>query len=147
VDIRKSFDTISQKKLYDIVEKDVFQEEEYLILKYCSVIPIGGKAYPRYCKTVCLLGELPQFNDFAARESKKSKNAVIIDQVVYPVEETSMMLKLLRELIFNNLISVSNPYCQHYNIVGRVYILQAAHWNTSRISPISFVVQPFLCRS
>jgi hypothetical protein len=86
-------------------------------------VPSEGKLFTRYKRAVCLTGDLPQFVEFSKKESDRGRNCVYVDQVVYSTEEKEPLLNLLRELIFNNIVSDGTTFFRQHTGIPQGSIL------------------------
>lgn len=110
VDFKGCFDTIPHQKLLDIcMSRDLFRSESYIIYKFAEVDKFGKKRFSRFCV------EAPhfcQFSDLAAQlfnKRTKSHN-ILVDNVVYSVENRSELLKLLEKHITMNVVKIDGNY-------------------------------------
>eukprot|EP01117_Protostelium_nocturnum_P015975 TRINITY_DN6237_c0_g2_i2.p1 TRINITY_DN6237_c0_g2~~TRINITY_DN6237_c0_g2_i2.p1 ORF type:complete len:1261 (+),score=472.14 TRINITY_DN6237_c0_g2_i2:58-3840(+) len=115
VDMTRSFDSIQQNKLFQILEEKILpkEKEDYLIVKHASIKLKPGtqdEVTTFYHKSVKDPTDYPQFWEVAPLISKKGREEILIDQVVYPIETRITLLGLLRELIFNNMIKDGEGY-------------------------------------
>jgi len=123
LDIKNSFDTIVHDKLLERLDS-VISEEEYLIHKYSTLYPVGGKVrkkfhrnakrsgklFCRYFKhnTQLLKGEFKQFVHTASVLAQKLWNTVFCDRVVYPFVEKHRLMNQLRQHITNNMVKIGS---------------------------------------
>lgn len=105
VDISRSYDTIQQRKLFDLVEQ-LFQQDEYLVqqLKRTQIKSNSATTRHQYLVHGAGLGSFPQFAKQAATMAQSLRNAILSDVVNYDYEDTSALLQLLRQHIFHNVV-------------------------------------------
>lgn len=60
VDVRGAYDSIPHEKLIEIIEKKVFNEDEYMVVKFHVVRPYLGRIAIRYERQVMLVSEFQQ---------------------------------------------------------------------------------------
>ena len=135
IDIRHAFDTIDHDKLMAVME-GILQDDEYMMRRYASVVSAGGKARRRYNRHVCVAGveavhfvvgivrgcayrstcccstgDFAQFSEFAGNLSKEQlRDALLIDQVVYPFQERQELLSTLNDIVRNNIVRVGKRF-------------------------------------
>jgi telomerase reverse transcriptase len=108
LDIAKSYDTIKQKQLFEIVQH-VFSKEEYLIQKYTTT-ELKGRGVVTKSRTRIHDGPFPQFFDFASELASKLKNVILTDNVLYTEPSTTELLVLLKQHIFENIVKDGQKY-------------------------------------
>ncbi len=107
IDISKSYDTIKQHKLYSLVQQ-LFEQDEYLVqqLKRTQIKSNSASTRHQYIVHGAGLGSFPQFAKQAATMAQSLRNAILSDVVNYDYEETSSLLHLLHQHIFQNIVKV-----------------------------------------
>ncbi|KJE96616.1 hypothetical protein CAOG_06915 [Capsaspora owczarzaki ATCC 30864] len=110
LDIQSAFDTVNHDKLLAVMD-GVLQEDEYMMRRFVSVVSAGDKPRRRYNRRVCVAGDFAQFSEFASSVSKdEMKNALLIDQVVYPFQEKQELLDMLQDVVRNNIIRIGKRF-------------------------------------
>lgn len=134
VDVRCAFDSIDQGKLLEIIEKILFQGREsdadgYRIHRFAKVMPSavheaklsatghGTTAGPQLNGTKREFVRLARpdsehidFFDLASSLAVALHDVVFVDSVSYRYESTSLIFKLLRQHITENLIKVGKEF-------------------------------------
>lgn len=111
VDITAAFDTIRQKKLFEVI-KNVLQEDEYMIQRYALLYPSAGRVRREFVKKARPSGDYPQFQELASKLSETLSQAVLVDQVCYTYENVDDILALLDEHIFRNIVKIGKGFYQ-----------------------------------
>ncbi|KAF9419693.1 hypothetical protein BGZ94_009334 [Podila epigama] len=79
VDIRKSFDSIHQEKLMQVIN-EILQEDQYVLHKHTKVMPADGHITKRPIHKAMPVDQLPDFMDYAHTIANTSKHAVLVDK-------------------------------------------------------------------
>ncbi|KAJ3177957.1 hypothetical protein HDU85_005674 [Gaertneriomyces sp. JEL0708] len=115
LDIQACFDTIRPDLMMNII-KDVLCDEEYLVAKHSLAYPSMGRIKKRYVRTARPGWDWKQFSDFVDSVKEGVKGTVFVDQVVYNLEETQILMALLTSHIRHNLIKLGKRLYQQ--IIG-----------------------------
>ncbi|CCF51257.1 uncharacterized protein UHO2_00683 [Ustilago hordei] len=125
VDIRCAFDSIDQAKLLEIIERILSKSGEqsdaegYRIHRFAKVMPAfaGKNAAPTDAGTKREFVRLARpdcdhidFFDLASHLAVALHDVVFVDSVSYRYESTSLILKLLRQHITENLIKIGKEF-------------------------------------
>ncbi|KAG0320324.1 hypothetical protein BGZ99_004568 [Dissophora globulifera] len=109
VDIKKSFDSINQDKLLEIINKTL-QEDRYMIHRYSKVMPSNGQIMKRFLPKAVAPSEMPAFLDYARDQAAVSKHAVMIDKVLHSYEDKAAIVNLIREHINENIVKFGRNF-------------------------------------
>lgn len=119
LDIKTCYDSISPKRCFSIVE-NVFREAEYVFQRYSVVHPEPADKSVRveYIHKANALGNGRQFLQLSNELAKSKRSAVFTDNVVYRSEEKEQLTRILKDHIFNNVVSVGpgRSYLQRHGI-------------------------------
>ncbi|KAF9360598.1 hypothetical protein BGX26_008583, partial [Mortierella sp. AD094] len=106
VDIKKSFDSINQDKLLEIIDRTL-KEDKYMIHRYSKVLPSNGHIMKRFLPRAVASNEMGSFLDFAIDRAKISKHAVL---VVHTFESKSVIVNLIREHVNKNIVKFGKHF-------------------------------------
>lgn len=109
VDVKNCFDTIEQDKVLDIVSQ-VLAEDEYMLQKFCAVVPDLGRVGRKYHTRAVPAQDLQDFDEFASEWTRNKKHIVLIDGVTYQIKSQSQIRYLLNEHIKNHLIKIGKKF-------------------------------------
>ncbi|PRP89728.1 telomerase reverse transcriptase [Planoprotostelium fungivorum] len=111
MDITRSFDSIRQDKLFDIIEHEILKDDDYLIVKYAtSTLNHDNTSWKvKWNKAVTHPTDFPQFYELV-EQFQSNKEGVLTDQVIYPIEQKQDILNTIRELIFHNIVKDGESY-------------------------------------
>ena len=119
LDIKTCYDSISPTRCFSIVEK-VFKEAEYVFQRYSVVHPEPADKAIRvdYVQQANALGNERQFLHLSNDLAKSKRSAIFTDNVVYRSEEREKLISILKEHIFNNVVSLGpgRSYLQQHGI-------------------------------
>jgi len=107
VDIENCYDSINQKKLYDILTTVL--QGDYVIRRYVSVVEAGGRLRRTYHRDATSLADFqPSFVRFVKDrvEDRGAHNAFFVDQVLHAHEDAASLLRKLRSHLFHNVVKV-----------------------------------------
>lgn len=129
VDIRCAFDSIDQAKLLEIIERilrkgsENNQAEGYRIHRFAKVMPSSAKRAAPQTDAATNTGTKREFIrlarpdsdhidffDLASHLAVALHDVVFVDSVSYRYESTSLILKLLRQHITENLIKIGKDF-------------------------------------
>ena len=119
LDIKTCYDSISPTRCFSIVE-NVFKEAEYVFQRYSVVHPEPADKAIRveYVQQANALGNGRQFLQLSNDLAKSKRSAIFTDNVVYRSEEREKLISILKEHIFNNVVSLGpgRSYLQQHGI-------------------------------
>lgn len=132
VDIQSCFDTIPQKKLLQVIEK-IVTEDEYRIQRYAEIKPpphqqatIGvKKPMKKFLAKANLADEFQKFEDYAKTEvgSGKKKQTVFVDDVVHQFKGADALLDLLEEHVQQNILKIGKRFFRQKNGIPQGSVL------------------------
>jgi len=111
VDISNAFDTIQLDFLIEKILPELFQEDEYVILRYCATFSTHSKpVVTKYERVVC--NDPMEESHFLLlcrnKIANKFRTAIITDQVSRIVLARETILKVLRQRLMNNVVLFRN---------------------------------------
>jgi len=110
VDVRRAYDTIVQKKLFEVLEP-LLREDEYRIVKFVAIQSSpNGKLFRKFENKAFPAWDFPQFIEVARDYARVHSNVILADQVVYQHVSREDALALLEEHIFRNLIKMGKDF-------------------------------------
>ncbi|KAF9398345.1 hypothetical protein BGX21_007911 [Mortierella sp. AD011] len=111
VDIKKSFDSINQDKLLEIIDRTL-KEDKYMIHRHSKVLPSNGHIMKRFLPRAVAPDEVGSFIDFAIDQAKISKHAVLVDKasVVHTYESKRVIVDLIREHVSKNIVKFGKQF-------------------------------------
>ena len=126
VDITKAFDTINQKKLYEIIES-ILKEEQYIVQKYILTSPYLGKVRTFYHKISFSAENPQQFPQIALKMSNNTqiKNSAFTDQVSCHTIKRETILENLQKQIFCNVVKCGSDFFLQCNGIPQGSILSS----------------------
>ncbi|KAF9965712.1 hypothetical protein BGZ70_004262 [Mortierella alpina] len=125
VDIKKSFDSINQEKLLEIL-KSTLKEEKYTIHQHCSVTPVKGRIVKRFTPNAIASDKLPPFVDYAHGQAEISKHAVLVDKVAHTSQRKSLILNQITEHIRENIVKFENRFYRQTTGIPQGSVLSPA---------------------
>lgn len=112
LDIQSAFDTISQRKLIQVLETVLRRDNAgYITSKYTQMLPITGRSSKLWKKMAISTGD-PN-NDFpslAKNFSQKRFNAVFVDQVEQKEKDRKSIMASLKLHVRQNLVRLDDGY-------------------------------------
>ncbi|KAJ3343491.1 hypothetical protein HDU93_008150 [Gonapodya sp. JEL0774] len=115
VDVKAAFDSLTHTKLLEILNK-ILTLDEYIVQKYSMIYPSAGQIKKTYVKKAGDANDFMQFSEFSAGLAQILRNAVFVDQVVYPYELRDELIQLVEEHIRNNIVKMGKKF--YRQIVG-----------------------------
>ncbi|KAG0021836.1 hypothetical protein BGZ80_001610 [Entomortierella chlamydospora] len=111
VDIKKSFDSINQDKLLEIIDRTL-KEDKYMIHRHSKVLPSNGRIMKRFLPRAVAPDEMGSFIGFAIDQAKMSKHAVLVDKasVVHTYESKRVIVNLIREHVGKNVVKFGKHF-------------------------------------
>ncbi|CAO3564166.1 unnamed protein product [Mortierella alpina] len=125
VDIKKSFDSINQEKLLEIL-KSILKEEKYTIHQHCSVTPVKGRIVKRFTPNAIASDKLPPFVEYARGQAEISKHAVLVDKVAHTSQRKSLILNQITEHIRENIVKFENRFYRQTTGIPQGSVLSPA---------------------
>ncbi|KAF9390693.1 hypothetical protein CPC16_004879 [Podila verticillata] len=127
VDIRRSFDSINQDKLMEVVD-NVLREDRYVVQRYSKIMPTKGQITKLFVSKAVPVNELPnmQFLDHAYNVAETSKHAVLVDKVVHPCESKQSIMSLIQTHVQDNIIRFGKGYFRQTTGIPQGSILSPA---------------------
>ncbi|KAF9962271.1 hypothetical protein BGZ72_008406 [Mortierella alpina] len=125
VDIKKSFDSINQEKLLDIL-KSTLKEEKYTIHQHCSITPVKGRIVKRFTPNAIASNELPPFVQYARSQAESSKHAILVDKVAHTSQRKSLILNQITEHIKENIVKFENRFYRQTTGIPQGSVLSPA---------------------
>ncbi|KAG0366783.1 hypothetical protein BGZ54_004884 [Gamsiella multidivaricata] len=125
VDIKKSFDSINQDKLLEIIDR-VLKEDKYMIHRHSKVVPSNGRIMKRFLPKAIAATEVPPFLEFARDQAKMSKHAVIVDKVVHSYEGKTAVINMIRDHINTNIVKFGKHFYRQTTGIPQGSILSPA---------------------
>jgi len=111
VDIEKCYDSIDQRKLFDVLSAVL--RGDYVIRRYVSVVETGGRLCRSYHRDATSLADFqPSFVRFVKdrADQRGAHDAFFVDQVLHAHEDASSLLRKLRSHLFHNVVKVGRRY-------------------------------------
>lgn len=105
LDIRGCFDTISQDRLLNILER-ILSEDVYAVSRHVSLFVHRDRPLRRFRREAQAVQEFVDFPKFAFDLAKQMSGTVFVDQVRRSAEKREQVLKLLREHVKENIVKV-----------------------------------------
>ncbi|KAG0250839.1 hypothetical protein BG011_008049 [Mortierella polycephala] len=109
VDIKKSFDSINQDKLLEIIN-NTLKEDQYMIHRYSKVMPANGAITKRFFPKAISQNEMPKFMDFSHNQAVISKHAVYIDKVIHTFERKGAIVNAIKNHIKENIVKFGRHF-------------------------------------
>ena len=107
VDIKNAYDNANLEKLFSILKDLIPEEEEYLLVRFNTVLCDLGKVNRRY-RRMAVPDEPLQFPDLAFGLAGEYYNCIFTDQVVYQVADSNVMLKYIEQHVFHHRLKLSS---------------------------------------
>lgn len=108
-DVKSCFDTIEQDKVLDIVS-EVLAEDEYMLQKFCAVVPALGKIGRKYHNRAIPAQDLESFSDFAVDYVKTKKHMILVDGVAHQFKDRDQIKELLTEHLTMHIIKIGKKF-------------------------------------
>ncbi|KAG0032923.1 hypothetical protein BGZ82_006337 [Podila clonocystis] len=106
VDIQRSFDSINQDKLMEVIDK-MLQE------RYSKIMPTNGQITKRFMPKALPINQLPnmQFLDYACNVAETSKHAVLVDKALLRLADDFLFVSRSKEKAstFLNVMAQGHP--------------------------------------
>ncbi|KAG0054339.1 hypothetical protein BGZ83_011445 [Gryganskiella cystojenkinii] len=125
VDIKKSFDSINQAKLLDVMNS-ILKEDKYHIHRHSKLMPSNGRIMKRFIKRALPVGEMPPFVDHAQLQAMGSKHALFVDKVVHGYQTKGATLDLLRGHVQQNIVKFGKDFYRQTTGIPQGSILSPA---------------------
>ncbi|KAG0296419.1 hypothetical protein BGZ96_009502 [Linnemannia gamsii] len=125
VDIKKSFDSINQENLLEIIDQTL-KEDKYIIHRHSKVMPANGRMMKRFYPKATAPDEMPSFLDFARGQAEISKHAVLVDKVVHTTESKDVVIKLIKDHIQENIVKFGRHFYKQTTGIPQGSVLSPA---------------------
>ncbi|KAG0022333.1 hypothetical protein BGZ81_008560 [Podila clonocystis] len=106
VDIQRSFDSINQDKLMEVIDR-MLQE------RYSKIMPTNGQITKRFMPKALPINQLPnmQFLDYACHVAETSKHAVLVDKALLRLADDFLFVSRSKEKAstFLNVMAQGHP--------------------------------------
>ncbi|KAF8983482.1 hypothetical protein BGZ46_010157 [Entomortierella lignicola] len=96
VDIKKSFDSINQDKLLEIIDR-ILKEDKYMIHRHSKVMPSNGQIMKRFLPRAVAPSEMGSFLEFAKDQAEMSKHAVLVDKALLRLADDFLFISQNQE--------------------------------------------------
>ena len=112
LDVRCAFDSIDQSRLLDIIERMLSDtsSDGYRIHRFSKIMPTASHVKREFVRLARPDSEHIDFFDLASGLSAALHDVIFVDSVSYRYESTSLILKLLRQHVTENLVKIGKEF-------------------------------------
>ena len=111
VDIENCYDSIDQRKLYNILSTVL--RDDYVVRRFVGVTEAGGHLRRTYHRDATSLTDFqPSFLRFVSdrADARGAHNAFFVDQVIHSHENSASLLRKLSSHLFHSVVRVGRQY-------------------------------------